>query len=230
VTRRRTLAGAAAGCLASTLAGVGCTGDEPAARPTIVAVSVQRCAQPNAIHGVGVVVGDDLVATAGHVVEGDLRRLEVIAGGATVAASVVAIDRRRDLALLAADVDAETGADSIVAEAGEGTPTAAAVVTPDTESDVTIDRHVTQVVDHATDRTTYRRDVLAFAPALPAGSSGAPLLDRANRLVGVVIATLDDETYAVTAEEVAGLVAEHAGVPSATDGTGTAPGVVECDP
>ncbi len=83
----------------------GCGGDAPAAEvepPAIVAVETQRCRQPNRFHGVGIVVGDDLVLTAGHTVEGDLRALTVDGEPARV----VSIDRRTDLAVLSADMPA----------------------------------------------------------------------------------------------------------------------------
>lgn len=234
MTRGRGLTVAAAGCLAGLMtlgASAGCGGDDgPAGRPTVVAVTVQRCARPNAVHGVGVVVRDGLVVTAGHVVEGDLRRLELTAGGATVPAAVVALDRNRDLALVTADLGGAVGGEPVVAEAAGAVPSAATVVTPEREMGVTIDRHVTQVVDHATDGATYRREVVVFPPAVDAGTSGAPVLDADNRLVGIVVATLDDETYAVTAGEVSSLVAEHDDDHPGSGDVVVPPEVIECRP
>ncbi len=63
--------------------------------PTIVAVETQRCRQPNRFHGVGVVVGDDLVLTAGHTVEGDLRELTVEIDRHVTLVVEHATDRRR---------------------------------------------------------------------------------------------------------------------------------------
>ena len=60
-------------------------------------------------------VGNDLVLTAGHTVEGDLRQLTV-----------------------------------------------------------EIDRAVTLVIEHATDRATYRRDVVIFSPGVSDGEIGVP--------------------------------------------------------
>ena len=82
------------------------------------------------------------------------------------------------------------------------------------------------------DRTTYRRDVVAFAPAVARGTSGAPVLDATGRLVAVVVATFgdeaadDSETYAVTSAEVQALVDAHASgsSPAPDDGcAGTEP-------
>ena len=109
----------------------------------------ERCRQPNRFHGVGIVVGDDLVVTAGHTVEGDLRELTVDGEHAAVT-----IDRRTDLALLSADMP------TVDSPTGTGDPTRA------------IDRHVTLVVEHATDQATYRRDVVIFTPGVADGETG----------------------------------------------------------
>ena len=134
--------------------------------PTLVAVETQRCAQPNRFHGVGIVVGNDLVLTAGHTVEGDLRQLTV--DGAP--ARVVTIDRRSDLALVSAD-SAEPDAH---VEVARKVPSAATMLGPNATSTVEIDRAVTLVIEHATDRATYRRDVVIFSPGVSDGEIGVP--------------------------------------------------------
>ena len=47
-------------------------------------------------------------------------------------------------------------------------PDSAHLLGPDSDSDreVAVDRHVTLVVDHATDQATYRRDVVIFTPGV----------------------------------------------------------------
>jgi S1-C subfamily serine protease len=164
--------------------------------PTLVAIETQRCQQPNRFHGVGVVVGDDLVLTAGHTVEGDLRELTVD----REPARVVVIDRRTDLAILSAPTAVD-----IVAAASE-VPEEAQLVGPDGIRPVDIDRHVTLVVEHATDQATYERDVVFFTPGVTDGESGSPIVDDAGRLVGVVIADQDGEGVAVTIDEITAIL------------------------
>jgi S1-C subfamily serine protease len=176
-----------------------CADDGPAVAPTVVAVEAQGCRQPNRFHGVGIAVDRDLVVTAGHLVEGGLRELTVDGRPATVAA----LDLASDLALLTTRLPASAAP----AELAVAVPATAMLVTPEGATSATIDRHVTLVVDHATDGATYRRDVVVFPPAVPAGTSGAPLLDGSGRLVAIVVATIGDETFAVTSREVAGLLA-----------------------
>jgi S1-C subfamily serine protease len=178
----------------------GCGDDSPAAAaqpPTLVEVATQRCRQPNRFHGIGVVAGDGLVLTAGHTVEGDLRALDVDG----VPARVVTIDRRTDLALVRADVPGDTPT------LAPRVPDAARMLTLDSAHDVAIDRHVTLVVEHATDRATYRRSVVIFTPGVVDGDSGAPVVDESGRLVGVVIADQHGEGVAVDAGEVKALLA-----------------------
>jgi S1-C subfamily serine protease len=182
------------------LAVAGCGADAPtsaAEPPTVVEVETQRCRQPNRFHGIGVVVGDDVVLTAGHTVEGDLRELRVDG----TPARVITIDRRTDLALLSVEL-----ADSTVPTMASETPEAASLITLDGNRDVEIDRHVTLVVEHATDRATYRRDVVIFTPGVADGDSGAPIVDDAGRLVGIVVADQGGEGVAVDADEVTTLL------------------------
>ncbi len=181
---------------------VGCGGDGDATNevepPTIVAVETQRCQQPNRFHGVAVVVGDDLVLTAGHTVEGALRELTVDGEPARV----VTIDRRTDLAILSAEV--ATTPDDFVA--ASEIPEEAQIVGLDGTRPVDIDRHVTLVVEHATDRATYERDVVFFIPGVTDGDSGSPLVDDAGRLVGVVVADQEGEGVAVTIDEITAIL------------------------
>ena len=132
--------------------------------PTLVSVETQRCAQPNRFHGVGIVVGNDLVLTAGHTVEGDLRQLTV--DGAP--ARVVTIDRRSDLALVSAD-SAEPDAH---VEVARKVPSAATMLGPNATSTVEIDRAVTLVIEHATDRATYAATWSSSVQACPTARSG----------------------------------------------------------
>lgn len=208
---RRTLTSlASVGALAGLLVVLGACGDDgPAAAvaPTVVGVETQRCRQPNRFRAVGTVVGDDadgvLVATAGHTVEGDLRELRVDGRPA----AVVALDRRSDLALLR--IDGAAGGVTTPAELATAIPATARLVTHGGEAAVTIDRHVTFVVEHVSDGATYRRDTVVIGTPVEPGTSGAPLLDAAGRLVAIVFATEGGETFAVTFNEVAALLGER---------------------
>jgi S1-C subfamily serine protease len=195
VIAHRTLAVALAGVV------VGCGDDSrtvDAELPDLVDVETQRCAQPNRYHGIGIVVGDDLVLTAGHTVEGDLRDLRVDGEPARV----VTIDRRPDLALVSAEVP-----ESAPPTPAPEVPESARLLTTDGERDVAIDRAVTLVVEHATDRDTYRRDVVIFSPGVVDGESGSPIVDDAGRLVGIVVADQEGEGVAISVDEAEDLLA-----------------------
>jgi S1-C subfamily serine protease len=185
--------------IASALAGCGDESQGSLVEPlTLVEVETQRCSQPNRFHGVGIVVGDDLVLTAGHTVEGDLRDLTVDGEPARV----VTIDRRPDLALVSAELP-----ESAAPTPAPDVPGTARLLTTDGDRDVAIDRAVTLVVEHATDRATYRRDVVIFSPGVVDGESGSPIVDDAGRLVGIVVADQRGEGVAVTVDEAEDLLA-----------------------
>ena len=88
---------------AAVLTGLAACAEDERALPVVVAVAAQPCVTPNRSIGWGVVVDKGLVATAAHTVEGPLRSLSVDGHPARVAV----LDARTDLALLAADLDAE---------------------------------------------------------------------------------------------------------------------------
>ncbi len=203
----------------SVLAGAafaGCADDGPPAEVdprdavAVVPVAAQRCEQPNRAHGLGVVVGDGVVVTAGHVVEGDLRALEVDGRPATVRT----LDRDSDLAVLAVPgLTAPVGVDGLLAPSPR--PDAALVDTAtlvrvDDTVPVQLSRREVLVVDNVSDHATYRRHVVVFEPGVVEGDSGAPLVAGDGRLVGIVILTRDREAFAVTAAEVSGLLAAAA--------------------
>jgi S1-C subfamily serine protease len=155
----------------------GCTDDGPVARPTVVRVAAQPCDRPNRSHGLRFVVADGLVATAAHTVEGPHRDLTVDGVPATVAA----LDPRTDLALLAVDLAAPPAALSL------GAATAAIVLHPDGATPLEIVRSGTLVVHDTTDRARFERQVHTFEPGIAEGTSGAPLVDPAGRVLGVVV-------------------------------------------
>jgi S1-C subfamily serine protease len=201
----RRLARFVAGALSAAAAVAGtwsCADDGPAAAPDVrvVAVAAQPCDRPLPAEGVGVVLGDGVVITAGHVVEG-LRRSVTVDGAD---ATVVAVDPRTDLAVLRADVAgaADLG-DEIV-----GSPHVAA---PAGDTAVTVTRTGPLVVHDTTDRVRYEREVHVVRPDVPEGTSGAPLVDEPGTVAGIVVLVnrRDGTSYAVTAAEVRALLAAN---------------------
>ncbi len=177
-----------------------CADDGPVAQPTVVRVAAQPCDRPTSSLGFGFVVADDLVATAAHTVEDELRELTVDGAPATVAA----IDARADLALLEVELAATP------AELSTAAPSAGLVLEPERASPVRILRTGTLVVHDTTDRARYERQAHTFAPGVEPGVSGAPLVEAAGRVLGVVV--IDNPhrgvAYAVTAAELSRLIAE----------------------
>ena len=69
----------------------------------------------------------------------------------------------------------------------------------------------TLIVDDTTDRARYERQVHTIRPAVPEGTSGAPLLDADGSVVGIVVLAnrTDGTSYAVTAGEVQRVLDEN---------------------
>ena len=145
---------------------------------------------------VGVVVADGVVATAGHTVEGPLRELTVDG----TPAQVIVVDPRTDLALLAVETSIEP------APLSATSPDQAQVLGPVGAAEVTIVGTGPLVVEDTTDQRRYRRQVHTFEPGVIEGTSGAPLVDDRNRVIGVVVLSGSGVAYASTAGEVAALL------------------------
>lgn len=194
--------------VALALAVSGCSDDGSGAAVRDVARSVvviesQRCRAPNVARGVGIVVGDDIVLTAGHTVEGDLRELTVDGQPA----HVVLVDDNADLALLSTTLLPERQrVDDLPLSAGS--PRRLVLIGPAGPRDVHVDSRETLEFEHHTDRATYRRDVVVFTPGVDEGSSGSPLVDENGRLAGIVILNDDatDQGIAVTPSDIAALL------------------------
>ena len=173
-----------------------------------VAVTATPCDRPLASEGLGVVLGDGIVATAAHVVEGPRRTVTV--DGAP--ASVLAVDARTDLALLRADVDGR--APLVDRPSGD-----VAVDTPGGDLASTIVRTGRLVVHDTSARLRHEREAHTIRPGVAGGTSGAPLVDEDGGVLGIVVLdnTTDGTAYAVTSAELARLLAVssdgHAGVP-----------------
>jgi len=174
-----------------------------------VKVEVRACGRLQ--DGSGAVLGPDLVVTNAHVVAGaEDVIVERHPDGEPIAATVVAFDPNRDLAVLSVP-----GIDRPVlslgdAEAGEvgavfGHPGGGALEL----SPFAVGEEVT-----ATGRDIYggsdtRRQVLFLAAELRPGDSGGALIDAAGAVVGVAFAIAPDDpnvAYALTIEEVQAVV------------------------
>lgn len=195
--------------LAATLVACGGGGDAASGGVVVVTVAAQPCDRPTRDLGLGVVVADDVVATAAHTVDGLRRALTVD----DAPAALVAIDARTDLALLAAEVEGP------VAELSLETPGRATLRTQEGASDVEILQTGRLVVHDTTARARFERQVHKLTPGVAEGTSGAPLVDGDGRLLGIVVLDnrTDDTAYAVTATELAGLLARERGPAAAPE-------------
>jgi S1-C subfamily serine protease len=166
----------------------------------VVAVAAQPCRRPTRDLGVGVVVGDGLVLTAAHTVDGARRAVTVDDRPAVV----VARDPRTDLALLSADVSGPS------VEVQPLTGAAARVATTSGTTAVQVIRTGRLIVHDATTGGRNERDVHTLRPAMPHGASGAPVLDAGNHVVGLVVLdnVTDGTAYAVTSEEIIRFLAQ----------------------
>lgn len=171
---------------------------EGRAEPVALDVTVQTCDMPTQSHGFGALIAQDVVVTAGHTVEGDLRSLTVDGE----AAEVIALDRRLDLALLRVDVDAD------VLDLSTEPAETARLLGAGRGSAIDIVKTATLIVHDATDEQRYERIVHTIAPGVAGGTSGAPVVDDEGRVLGIVV--LDDRgrdvAYAVAAAEITALL------------------------
>jgi S1-C subfamily serine protease len=147
-----------------------------------------------------------LVVTVAHAVRGSTA---VTAGG--VAARVVGLDLRADVAVLA---PSDGGHQNRLALAPRATQGGAAWVThvvdgrPRSTSTST-SNGVVITIDEPADDTTYTRRGLSLSFGAIRGDSGAPVVDRAGAVVGMVFATARAEadlSYAVSAAEIAAVL------------------------
>jgi S1-C subfamily serine protease len=202
--------------VASVLTTAACADDGPSwpddAARAVVSVSAQPCTTPNRASGLGVRIAGDLVVTAAHTVEDEIRDLRVD----DQPAELLAIDPRSDLAVLRAAGD---GGPSIDLAPAHATGTASASLwlvdiddgAPRTTRLESV-RPTRLTVHDTTDRQTYRREAIAFPGAVPDGTSGAPVVTADGRLAGIVVLAVveRDLSYAVAASEVETILAAAA--------------------
>jgi S1-C subfamily serine protease len=201
------------------LAGAGWSAEGTVPHPQRAAVDVET----SGCHAVsdratGWVGPGGLVVTAAHAVRGSTA---VTAGGG--AARVVGLDLRSDVAVLAptngVHVDGLTlapgetrGGAAWVAHVDDGRPRS---ISTSTSNGVVI------TIDEPADDTTYTRRGLSLTFGATRGDSGAPVVNRAGAVVGMVFATARADahlSFAVGAAEIArvlaGLSAHSPSVPT----------------
>ena len=155
--------------------------------------------------GTGVVIAEDRVLTVAHVIDAVAGSPSyLIVAGAMVPFEVIAMDRRRDLALLSADLP--SGVAPIV-WAAEGSLTRGqeviAVGFPIGFTSVSLTKGVVSSPLQTYQGETYVQTDAAINP----GNSGGPLVDAEGRMVGLNVAKIaqvdvDAVGFAVPAEDV----------------------------
>jgi S1-C subfamily serine protease len=193
------------GVLAAALLGLNGGGtpvDAPSPQRAIVAVEASGCRAVSE-HAVGWVSSGGMVVTVAHVVRGST---EVRVDG--VVATPLVVDLRTDVAVLAVPAAGSSldlaplpaRGPAWVAHFVEGRPLS--VATTATAGLVTR-------IDEPADDAVYSRGALALTFGASRGDSGAPVVDRSGRVVGMVFATARAATqsFAVSAPEIAGVLA-----------------------
>ena len=191
--------GARALCVAVVAAAalVPAAGERDAPAPRVVRVAVTSPAGAAEL-ATGFAAGGDRIVTVAHVLDADGR---VTVDGR--AASVLRVDRRDDLALLAV-----RGPRAPAASTGSGTY-AIRLLLRSGPRPASVRRAITATVRIAPDPPV-RRPALELAADIAHGDSGAPLVDARGRVTGVVFAASTERphtAYAVDGTAVAALLA-----------------------
>lgn len=179
-------------------------------RRSVVKIRGRACRQVQ--EGSGFVAGTDLVVTNAHVVAGQRETTVEDASGTSHAATVVAFDPRRDLAVLAVPT---LGADALPIGDGEVGDVGAVYGHPGGGSlEASPARVGEQIVAVGTDiyRTAEsRREVFVLAAALEPGDSGGALVDLDGAVIGVAFAidpARENTSYALTDDELRTVLGE----------------------
>ena len=185
---------------------------ELAERVATSTVKVEARACGRLQDGSGAVIADDLVVTNAHVVAGaEDVIVERHPDGEPVAATVVAFDANRDVAVLAVPGIERAPLPLVEATPGEvgavfGHPGGG----PLELSPFAVGEEVTATGRDIYDRSSTRRQVLFLASQLRPGDSGGPLVNAAGNVVGVAFAIAPDDpnvAYALTVGEVQAVLA-----------------------
>lgn len=171
-----------------------------------VKVEGQACNQIQ--DGSGFAVSPNLVATNAHVVAGEPngQTAVILPSGRRAAATVVAFDSNRDLALLSVPNLGEKPLTLAIGKQGQsgavfGHPggQAALAVTP-----AQVSQEVTAVGRDLYDRHSTKRDIFVLASALAQGDSGGALVNVTGSVIGVAFAIAPDApgtSYALSTTE-----------------------------
>ncbi|GGM05405.1 MarP family serine protease [Nakamurella endophytica] len=196
-----------------------------AAGRSVLKVRGQAPSCQRGIEGSGFVIGPERLMTNAHVVAGTTT-VGVEQGGRLLPATVVVYDPERDVAVL--DVPGLRG-DGLrwdTALADTGIPAVAAGYPLDGPYTVSPGRVQSELTLRGPDiyqASTVSRQVYTLRIKIRSGNSGGPLLGTDGRVLGVVFgASIDkpDVGFALTATEVAPVLAEGLAAPDTAVGTG----------
>ncbi len=181
------------------------------ARARAVTIEGSVCGSAGPSTGSGVALAADRVLTAAHVVA-SADQVELVHRGRPVAGEVVALDRRRDLALIEPAValdDLPPAPPFGPLDERDHAVVVAAAVSGDVEA-VVIEATVIEIDDvRGTGRS--RRSGYVLAASTRPGDSGSGLYDDQGRLTGLLFAVSTDDsdrTWATAAEELEAFLEE----------------------
>ncbi len=176
---------------------LGRDGSPPAdpARQT-VRVETDGCGLATGRIGTGVVVEDELVVTVAHLVA-EAETVRVDGGVGAVEAPVVAIDLKRDLALLRIEGLRFPDLDTSTAEVGDTGRVLGGVTAPSIV--YTVEDRVALTIEEVLGTSRHRRLGYRLRANTGDGDSGAGAFDEAGRLVGIVFATDEGGSTWITA-------------------------------
>jgi S1-C subfamily serine protease len=197
---------AAAVALAIAMVLGGCGGDAAPTAPTSPAVLAVTITESSGMtsSATAFAAGDGRAVTVAHAIAGHAV-LVAAPGGPARRARVVATDARLDLAVLEVPGLKAPALQVAPPRAGEGTSVLVMRGGRSQPLRATVRRVITARVRDAPGAAVRVRPALELDAAVMQGDSGAPVLDGAGRVVGVVFAQSsdrDDRTYALDARAV----------------------------
>jgi S1-C subfamily serine protease len=189
---------------AAALAGAGCGGDgQPAATPpALLAVSVPASPGRPGDVATAFAAGDGRAITVAHAVGRGRAVLAARPGGRVRRVAVARADARLDLAVLAVPGLKAPALRTARARAGERVRVLVVRDGGSRSLRATVRRPITARVRDRPGGTPRTRPALELAAAVMQGDSGAPVVDRDGRVVGMVFAQAadrDDLAYALDA-------------------------------